>query len=276
MIKIFLTVRNRLAMSAKCIAALKKHSTLPHQIYVYDNLSNFKEEEHFMFFCKLYKSRMVSKVVFNTKESTYDAFSKAVACNDFGFTHEMDPQKDTFDYLVFLDNDIIVTPGWDEHIRRAWKDVAKSALSNIKVIGQNPGGIKGKQLLSQKIAGFDAVMGIYGGSALWSVKPNFFREVGYLDIKRFVGFDKKHDQEYWRILSNVTKGKPYILGLKTKLGIHCGMRAGSICNVLAKQRLNPKKDKLIRFEESDELIDKMSFDEFYNLVKSDPVLTNDW
>ena len=68
MIKIFLTVRNRLAMSAKCIAALKKHSTLPHQIYVYDNLSNFKEEEHFMFFCKLYKSRMVSKVVFNTKE----------------------------------------------------------------------------------------------------------------------------------------------------------------------------------------------------------------
>lgn len=276
MIKIFLTVRNRLAMTAKCIAALKKHSSLPHQIYVYDNLTTFREEEHFMFFCKLYKMGIISKVVFNTKYSTFDSFSKAVACNDFGFTHEMDPKKDSFDYLVFLDNDIIVTPGWDEIIRRAWVDVKKSALHNVKVIGQNPGGIKGKQLLSQKIAGHEAVIGIYGGSALWAVKPNFFREVGYLDIKRFVGFDKKHDQEYWRILSTVNKGKPYILGLKTKLGIHCGMRAGSICNVLSKHRLNPKKDELIKFEESDEIIDKMSFDEFYNLIKNDNHLTNDW
>ena len=28
-------------MTAKCIAALKKHSALEHQLYVYDNLTNF-------------------------------------------------------------------------------------------------------------------------------------------------------------------------------------------------------------------------------------------
>jgi len=275
-IKIFLTVRNRLAMTAKCIAALKKHSALEHQLYVYDNLTNFKEEEHFMFMCKLYKMGLVTKIVFNTKASTFDAFSKAIACNDFGYTHEMDPKKDTYDYLVFLDNDIIVTPGWDEIIRRAWVDVGKSALHNIKVIGQNPGGIKQKQLLGQKIAGYEATMGVYGGSALWSVKPNFFREIGYLDVRKFVGFDKKHDQEYWRILGTASKGKPYILGLKAKLGIHCGMRAGSICNILTKHRLNPKREKFIRFEESDEIIDKMSFEEFYELISKDERLVNDW
>ena len=31
-----------------------------------------------------------------------------------------------------------------------------------------------------------------------------------------------------------------------------------------------------RFEESDEIIDKMSFDEFYELINKDERLVNDW
>ncbi len=276
MIKIFLTVRNRLSITAKCIAALKKHSVLAHQIYIYENLSSYREEEHFMFFCKLYKRGLISQVVFNTKDSTFNAFSKAVSCNEFGHLHEMDPKKDSYDYLVFLDNDIIVTPGWDEILRRAWEDVSKYSLSNIKVIGQAPGGIKSVHKLSQKIAGYDAIVGMNGGSALWSVKPNFFRDVGFLDINKFVGFDKRHDQEYWKLLISSSKGRPYILGLKTKLGIHCGKEAGSICNILTKNRLNPKVNEMIKFEDSEERIEKMSFEEFYNLIKDDHNLSNDW
>ena len=276
MIKIFLTVRNRLSITAKCVAALKRHSVLPHQIYVYENLSSYKEEEHFMFFCKLYKNKLISKVVFNTKESTFDAFSKAVACNEFGHLHEMDPKKDTYDYLVFLDNDIIVTPGWDEVFRRAWSDVKKYALQNVKVIGQAPGGIKCRQSISQKIAGYNAILGTNGGSALWSVKPNFFTDVGFLDIKKFVGHDKKHDQEYWKLLMASTKGKNYILGLQTKLGIHCGGEAGSICNILTKHRLNVNRNEMIKFSDAEERIEKMSFEEFYDAIKDNPNLVNDW
>jgi len=49
MIKICLTVRNRLALTKKCLLSLKKHSVVPHQIYVYDNLTNYKLDEHFEF-----------------------------------------------------------------------------------------------------------------------------------------------------------------------------------------------------------------------------------
>ena len=275
MIKIFLTVRNRLSITAKCIAALKRHSALPHQIYVYENLSSYKEEEHFMFFCKLYKKKLISKVVFNTKESTFNAFSKAVACNEFGYLHEIDPKKDSYDYLVFLDNDIIVTPGWDEVLKRAWADVSKYALQNVKVIGQAPGGIKHAQKITQKIAGYDAIIGTNGGSALWSVKHNFFSDIGFLDIKKFVGYDKRHDQEYWRLLTSATRGKPYILGLRTKLGIHCGKEAGSICNILTRNKLKIYKDEMIKFEDAEERIEKMTFEEFYDTIKDDPSM-NDW
>ena len=50
MIKIFLTVRNRLAITAKCITALHKFSELEHQIYVYDNNTTHMLDEHFNVF----------------------------------------------------------------------------------------------------------------------------------------------------------------------------------------------------------------------------------
>ena len=50
MIKIFISVRNRLAITKKCIYALKEHSTIKHQIYVYDNETNYRLKEHFDYF----------------------------------------------------------------------------------------------------------------------------------------------------------------------------------------------------------------------------------
>ncbi len=47
MYKIMLTVRNRLSVTKKAIHALKYHSKIPHQIYIYDNLTNYKLDEHF-------------------------------------------------------------------------------------------------------------------------------------------------------------------------------------------------------------------------------------
>lgn len=278
MYKIFLTCRNRLAVTTKCITALKKHSLYNHQIYVYENLTTNKIQEHFMYWCLLYEQGLITQVTFNTKDSTFDAFSKAVACNQFGHNHEMDPKKDSFDFLVFIDNDIIVTPGWDKIIIDAWKDINRLKMNNIKIIGQLPGGIQNKKNISEKISGFNAQSGTHGGSGFWSVKPNFFRDVGYLDVHKLVGLNKKHDQNYWLKLSEINKGKDYILGIDHKLVIHVGKIAGSCCNVLTKNKNLKQKniEDLIKFEASESYIDSMKFDEFYRKIENDITLTKDW
>ena len=106
MIKIFMTVRNRLAITKKCIAAIQKHSTIPYQLYVYDNQTNYKLDEHFKYFSKLYNKGLVTQVVFNTNASTFNAFSKAASCNMFGLLHQQDPEKNKYSFLLILDNDI--------------------------------------------------------------------------------------------------------------------------------------------------------------------------
>jgi len=278
MIKIFLSVRNRLAITMKCIEALKKHSTLPHQIYVYDNETSYLVDEHFMYFYQMYKERKITQVTFTTNQSTFKAFSKASTCNFFGKQHELDPKKHKYAFLLMLDNDIIVTPGWDEKLKRAWDylRINKPAHANIKVIGQLPGGIKNTVNPRIKIDEMEGRVGKLGGSGLWSVKPNFFEDVGFLDLNQLVNHDKRHDQIYWRMMDVATGGKPYIMGLDQKLGIHCGKIAGSVCNVLTRNRGKADKNKLIRFEEAEKSISRMDFDSFYKKISDDNTLVRDW
>jgi len=269
-IKIMITVRNRLSITRKCIQALMKHSTMRNQIYVYDNLTSHKLDDHFNYFHKLYSKGLITQVTFNTSHSTFNAFSKAVACNQFGHLHEDDPDKDKYNFLVFLDNDIIVTPGWDGILHAAWKDVKKhdDLKKDIKVVGQLPGGIKNKQVYKHPIAGRVGKIGKLGGSGLWSVQPNFFRDVGYLDLNRLVNHNKKHDQSYWQSMEKRTNGRPYILGVDEKIGFHCGSIAGSVCNVLTRDKGTPQLMEKIKFAEAEEKIDKMNFDEFYKMVET--------
>ena len=214
--------------------------------------------------------------MFNTRDSTFNAFSKAIACNQFGFNHEIDPNKNNYSFLLFLDNDIILQPKWDLILKAAWDDVNKLKLRNVKVIGQHPGGIKFKSVMSYKIAGYEAVLGKLGGSALWSVRPNFFSDVGILDSKRLVGFDKKHDQEYWQLMEKSNQGKEYIVGLKAKLGVHCNYFAGSVCNTLTKHRMHPSKDTLVRFEKTEEELSKYTFEQFSEILKNRTEQINEW
>ncbi len=271
MIKIFLSVRNRLAMTQKCITGIKRHSKLKHHIYVYNNASNHLLKEHFLYFYNLYNSKQITQVTFTTEDSTFNAFSKASTCNFFGQQHEQDPKKDKYDYLVMMDNDIIVTPGWDEKLLQAWRYVKKHRLDNVKVTGQRPGGIKNVEKrvheISKELRG---KVGTLGGSGLWSVRPDFFRDVGFLDLKRLVGQDKKHDQMYWQLMARASGGKPYIMGLQSKLGYHCGPMAGSVCNRLTRNRGNQKqKEKVIKFEENENRVASFDFDQFYKRITTD-------
>jgi len=266
MIKIAICVRNRLAVTKKCIEALYEHTTTDFHLYIYDNLTNYNQQKHFEYFWNLYANRMVTQVTFNTKESTFNAFSKAVALNQFGRLHEEDPQKNQYEFLLFLDNDMLVMPGWDEIISQAWKEIKEKGMSNVKVIGRHPhGGVKFIDHLKEKIAGYDVGVGQLGGSGFWAVKPDFYRDIGYLEIKPLVGLNKKHDQNYWKLLNK--HGKKYIMVLKhAKLVVDSGSYAGSICNVIGYGKDKNKMQK-IKYEDRDKQIDKMSFTEFYKRMK---------
>lgn len=277
MIKIFMTVRNRLAITKKAIEALERNSALPHDIYIYDNCTNYRIREHFEFAYNLYKHGLVAEYIFNTKRSTFDAFSKAVSCNQFGQQHMMDPKWKKYEFLTILDNDIIVLPGWDQVIKKAWQDVHKYKMGDqIKIIGQLPGGIKSGKNLDNKFAGCDAKAGKLGGSGFWNITTSFFRDVGYLDIRKLVGHNKRHDQEYWNLLERSNKGKPYVLGLHKKLCIHCGSIAGSICNRLTKNRGQKNQLEQIKFEDAEKKIDNMTFDEFMKTIEQNKRMSKDW
>ncbi len=271
MIKIFMSVRNRLAITQKVIESIKRHTVGKYQLYVYNNHSTYLIDEHFQYFCDLYKKKEITQVSFTTDTSTFGAFSKAATCNFFGTQHQMDPNKDMYDYLVIMDNDIFLLPAWDKRLKAAWNFIKKEGAkwSHIKVIGQMPGGIMKRVKEKLNIPGIESVCsGTLGGSGLWSVRTNFFEDVGFLHLPRLVGQTKMHDQMYWRRLQKASGGKPYILGLKPKLGYHCGAIAGSVCNRLQRSKGKPEKHReaLIKFEESEVNIRKMDFDTFHKKV----------
>lgn len=276
MIKIFLTVRNRLGITQKCIESILRHTKTQYQIYVYDNQSNFMIKDHFKYFSKLYQKGVISQITFTTNESTFNAFSKASTCNFWGAQHEMDPQKDNYEFLLMLDNDIILTPEWDVYLKQAWDYVKNKKLKHIKVIGQLPGGIKNKKDEHKINSNLLGRVGTLGGSGLWSVRPNFFRDVGYLDLKQLVGHNKRHDQLYWRNLQIASGRKSYIMGINRKLGIHCGRLAGSVCNTLTRERNKSKALEHIKFEEGDENIRSMDFETFFTKIYEDKQLIGDW
>ena len=279
MIKIFLSVRNRLAITKKCIEALERHTELPYHLYVYNNQTSYKVKEHWEYFRKLYQEGRASQVTFNTNESTYNAFSKASTWNMFGMQHEMDPRSGKFDFLLCIDNDVLVLPKWDLRLKATWDYINKNNLKNIKIVGSLPGGIKHRvetiHIVKDKLWGR---LGQLGGSGFWSVRPNYFSDVGFLPIKSLVGHAKKHDQLTWRLCQRVTKGKPYILGMKPKLAIHVGRRCGSTCNRLTRSMNLPEPKKLegIKFEEQENRIDSISFDEFYQSCINDDRIVREW
>ena len=276
MIKIFMSVRDRLAITKKSIEALYQYTNIPFQLYVYNNCSKERLKDHFEYFYNLYKSNLVTKITFNTEASTFNAFSKAVASNEFGRHHLDDPKRKEYEFLLLMDNDIIVLPHWDTIIKNAWIDVEKHKMNNIKVIGQLPGGIRQNVKVPHKIAAYKAEVGKLGGSGFWSIRNNFFRDVGFLDLSLLVGHNKKHDQNYWVKLNTVTNGQPYIMGIDKKLCIHCGKLAGSICNTLSKGgTVNLEKQKKF-FLDAEEKIDSMSFEDFMNLIINDKQLEKDW
>ncbi len=264
MIKIALFVRNRLGVTKKCIEALKKFTQIPYKLYVYDNLTDYRIQDHFTYFMKLYEDGDITQITFNTRGSTFNAFSKVVATNQFAKLHMEDPDKDKCEYLLMLDNDIIVMPGWDQKFKIAWENVKlEGRHREIKVITQNPGGVM-KRVPHKNVGDIKCEIGQQGGSGFWSVLPNFYGDVGLIPIRQMVGRNKGHDIFYWRLLAQASKGKPYILALNEKMAYHVGHFAGSICNKLHSGQ------RTVKYPEKDKMIEDMNFDKFIETIVAYP------
>ena len=278
MIKIFMTVRNRLGVTKKAISSIERNFVEPYTLHIYDNLTNYRIEEHFEYFGKLYKEGRISQIIFNTAESTFNCFSKAASSNFFGAMHEQDPNKDKVDCLLFMDNDIVIIKRKiDKFLRKAWEEVRKRKLNNVKIIAQRPGGIKNTTPVPDGICGTEAIFGKLSGSGFWCTQNNFFTDVGFLPLKNLIGKQKMHDQLYWGLCEKATKGERYILGIKgDKLCIHTGRAAGSICNNLHKRPNDSSVLEKIKFKEADKRIESLSYDEFLTEIKNDKYLMNDW
>lgn len=244
------------------------------QLHVYINQSEHRTDETFEFFRDLYKENLVTQVTFNTNDSTFNAFSKAVACNQFGLNHEQDPLKDTYDFLLMLDNDMIVAHDWDVKLKKVWNHVREKKMKSVKVVTQIPGGSKGTKLLDKKIIGCNAKLGHLGGSGFWCVQPNFFRDIGYLDVPPLVGHNKKHDQHYWRKLQKKTGGN-YVLSIGDIFAYHTGSIAGSICNRLTRNK-NYKSNDCSKTVEVEKRIDALVFDDFYKEISDPKKKLNRW
>jgi hypothetical protein len=265
--KIAICVRNRLAITKKCLEAIYKHSKHNYEIYIYDNLTNYRLTDHVLYFNKLFQRDLIQQYTVNSDKSTFNAFSKVVALNQFGHHHLMDPRKDKFFFLVFLDNDMIVAPDWDEYLFQACEHLYNTKNQNIKIVTQYPGGIKNAVNYPVKINNCNAFTGKYGGSGFWAVDRDFFTKVGFLDCKNFLFKNKKHDQLYWHKLNRAARNQNYTLAIQAKMALHTGGIAGSVCNQLTRNKSTDKLEK-IKFKEADLKIDSLSFDDFYKGIKN--------
>jgi len=267
MYKIAINVRNRLGITKKCLEAIRKHSRVKPEIYIYDNLTNYRLDEHFNYFRKLYQRNIIHQYTVNSNISTFNAFSKVVGLNQFGQSHLMDPNKNKYDFLVFLDNDMIVTPEWDTYIREAWELLKSGNNKNIKIVTQYPGGLKPATPVRHKVKGCHVYSGKLGGSGFWAVSSDFFNTVGFLNCGSFVGQNKKHDQMYWSKLNRSSSNQDYIWAIQAKMAIHTGGISGSVCNVLTRGKDKKAGLEKVKFKEVDSKIEMLKFDDFYNGIK---------
>jgi len=272
MIKVCITVRNRLAITKKCIESLLKFSVYPLSIHIYDNLTNYRFNEHLEYYMNLYTDCLIDKFVINSQQSTFSCFSKAVAFNDFGFNHNQDPDKDKVQFLLLIDNDMLVKPQWDVYVNIIMQRIKDDPqFQNIHIVTQEPGGVTDKKR-SIEINGIKCWFGTHGGSGFWCLRPTFFDDIGFLDLKLVQGINKKHDQNYWKKIGHKIRGNEYSLSIEKPLALHTGpLFSGSVCNELTK---NGKDHDGIKFENLDKSLEEISFMDFYEKIKDEPRCIN--
>lgn len=270
-IAVMITVRNRLALTKKCIQTLYKSTRRPIHLFVYDNCTSYKIKEHFDYFSELYETGVLQKYVVNTFESTYNAFSKVVAFNEFGRTILENPIANRYEFLVLLDNDMMmVKDNWDDIIIDMWRgiDSEEELRDMIHIVTQWPNGCTSAQTGEFHIGdeNYKLQLGYTSGSCFWCFRDSFFKKVGFLNPNNVVGQNKKHDQLYWHKMRAINNHKPYILAVEEDLVVTYDNYKDINLSICDPSQFDPQKE--ITFKEVDDTIDKMPYDSFMNLLRN--------
>lgn len=274
-IAVFMTVRNRLSLSEKCIEALYKNTSSDIHLFVFDNCTTHNIDGHFTYFSYLYKQGKLQKYVVNTLISTFNAFSKAMSFNEFGVYIESLPDKSIYDFLLCLDNDmILVEKDWDLIIKEAMEATSKK-IPTLEIWAQYPGGCSGHDY-TIPIKGQDTTirLGINSGSGFWCIKPDFFSRVGLIEPELLVGINKRHDIELWSKLNELHKGKPYVCAIKIPMALHFSYFNGKDLSICKPTRNDPSKE--IIHHDVEKLVNSMSYEEFIEFIKKDEELFSQW
>lgn len=270
---VFLSVRNRLAITKRCIEYLFKNTRREIDLFVFDNCTGTRIPDHFNYFCRLYEQGKLQKYVANTITSTYNAFSKAMSFNEFGLFIENHPDKFSYDWLVCLDNDmILIQEKWDDIIGTMFEEVDKKEPNNtIQIITQYPGGCSGTDYNLDK---FKIRVGVNSGSGFWNIRPDFFTKVGLLESEPLIGINKRHDLELWPKLNAYTKGQPYVIAIDQPMALHIAYHDGKDLSICKATRNNPAMN--VDFELFDNLIETMNDTEFNEFIMKDADVSRRW
>lgn len=271
-IAVFITVRNRLAITKKCIESLYLNTNRPIHLFVFDNCMSTRLDEHFIYFCNLYKVGRLQKYVVNTVTSTYNAFSKAMSFNEFGLFIESHPNKNEYEWLLCLDNDmIIIQKGWDDYIASMFNEVDKHEGNTIQIVTQYPGGVSGSDHMFGNIK---VRVGVNGGSGFWNIRPDFFSKVGLLEPEPLLGISKRHDIHYWEKLNKFSRGQPYTVAIDLPLALHVAYCNGmdlSVCKAIRNDHASN-----VDFESFDALVEGLQYDDFLEWIKRDEDVFRRW
>lgn len=295
-LNVMIPCRDRLNMTQKTIESIHKNSTLFQNIHIYcfDNLSELSSERLGVF-QDLLKRKLISYYSYDTTESLYNCFGKAVSFQrwlqmmiaempilEAAKRNVREVALPENSYYMLLDNDMILCDRWDEYFVSAANQCKDSVHFLVKWPGGCPGS-KTRMLERSKVVNqfseneqFEIVSDDIGGaSGLWfmtrKMLPKLLWEMK--DVAVTYGRFKKHDSTAWGVICKRNSGKrlKYVARvvppdvLNYPLALHLGGVVGSMCNSLTSNSFTENSEK---FQQSDDDIKNLSVDELISRYKN--------
>jgi len=131
MISLVILTCNQLAFTKKCIASIYKHTSEPFELIVVDNGSTDGTIPYLEALSKKRENKVAIKIIQNEKNLGFAAGNNQGIAASVG------------DYILLMNNDIVVTPGWlDRLIRCAEKD------PSIGIVGPLSNYVSGLQIVN--------------------------------------------------------------------------------------------------------------------------------
>jgi len=290
---ICMPIRDRKHLTIKAIESIWKNTTKVAKkninIYAFDNKSDLSDERAAMFY-NLLKQDKIKYYSYDTSESTYNCFGKAVTfqrwikmmITERNMYSTISPGLDGYrTFYVLMDNDMLLGPGWDEYFISAAEQVERIQPDTHMLI-KSPGGVpescrqdpqyKIKNVFDGSDISIQPGIG-GGGSGFWFMTYNMLNKVMWddRDLKYTFNVDKRHDSTTWRLIHDKNGICKYNAAVvppseDNPLVLHLGGRIGSICNQLVKGKYNGDVKKGITDMEDHE-IEGLSVDDLWTKYK---------